>query len=79
MSPGQRRRYLRDSIPPLADRIERLVPALAGDGPNLEYPWAVPNANPATVRPPSRHDFPITESEIERIMKFLRTLLSTCS
>lgn len=42
------RRWIR-SILPLAYELERLAPALAGDGPNLEYPWPweAPEAAPA--------------------------------
>jgi hypothetical protein len=37
----------------LAYELERLAPALAGDGPNPEYPW--PRHNPAHA--PVEHDF----------------------
>ena len=39
---------IRKSIP-LAERVERLAPALAQDEPNAEYPW--PRVHPHTDRP----------------------------
>jgi len=38
---------------PLAHELERLAPALAGDGPNPEYPW--PHDAPANY--PARYEF----------------------
>jgi hypothetical protein len=38
-----------------AEAIEKLAPALAGDGPNPEYPW--PPAGPTTT--PAEHEFAI--------------------
>jgi len=38
-----------------ADAIEKLAPALAGEGPNPEYPW--PPTDPNTS--PAEHTFPI--------------------
>jgi hypothetical protein len=43
---------IRKSIP-LAERIERLAPALNPDGPNPEYPW--PRADPAFA--PAEYQF----------------------
>ncbi len=40
---------------PLAGRVEDLAPALAGDGPNPEYPW--PPADPRAA--PVEHSFEI--------------------
>lgn len=78
MSDRQRNAYLRELLPAIVE-IERLAPALAGDGPNAEYPWAVPHAAPASVMPPSDYDFPIPERDILRLMHILRILLANCS
>lgn len=48
------RHLLRKSIP-LAEMIEDLAPALAGDGPNPEYPW--PPNDPTET--PVEFEFPI--------------------
>lgn len=40
---------------PLAERVEDMAPALAGDGPNPEYPW--PPADPKET--PVEFDFPL--------------------
>jgi len=48
------RHMIRKSVP-LAERIEDLAPALAGQGPNPEYPW--PPEWPRTA--PVNHDFEI--------------------
>lgn len=43
-------------IKPLADELEKLAPAIAGDtGPNTEYPWP----SDAPVVSPANHSFPI--------------------
>ncbi len=42
-------------IIPIAERLQQMAPALAGDGPNPEYPW--PADAPATA--PAEFDFPI--------------------
>ena len=39
---------------PIAESIERLTPALAQDGPNVEYPWAAPDR---TVIVPANYNF----------------------
>jgi hypothetical protein len=52
------RRHFRtwvNEVLPLVERIERLAPALAGDGPNPEYPWP---AN-APVTAPVEFNFPV--------------------
>lgn len=41
---------------PVAEAIERLAPALAQDGPNVEYPWETPTRH---VQIPVRFDFPV--------------------
>lgn len=43
-------------IEPIADQIERLAPALSGEGPNAEYPWETPRKE---VVAPVSHTFPI--------------------
>ena len=50
------RNLLRKSIP-LASVIERLAPALAGDGPNAEYPWPRFPNNP--IDAPVEFPFPL--------------------
>jgi hypothetical protein len=45
---------IRKSVP-LAERVEDLAPALAGDGPNPEYPW--PRVDPKTA--PAEHVFSV--------------------
>ncbi len=45
---------IRKSVP-LADRIQGLAPALAGDGPNPEYPW--PQGAPEVA--PAEYEFEI--------------------
>jgi len=40
---------------PLAESIERLTPALAHNGPNVEYPWESPNRE---IHIPLRYSFP---------------------
>lgn len=39
---------------PLAYKIEKLAPALAGEGPNPEYPWEVPKG---VLHIPANHEF----------------------
>lgn len=39
---------------PIAETIERLTPALAHDGPNVEYPWESPNRQ---IHIPATHTF----------------------
>ncbi len=46
------REWIKDASD-LAYELERLAPALAGDGPNPEYPW--PRDNPEHA--PVEHDF----------------------
>ncbi len=45
----------------LAQAIEAMAPALAGDGPNPEYPW--PPGNPSTT--PAEHTFGIWQDLVE--------------
>jgi hypothetical protein len=51
---------IRKSVP-LAERVEALAPALAGNGPNPEYPWP-PNA-PQTA--PVEHIFEVWQELLE--------------
>lgn len=56
---GWSARQLRECIrriEPIADRIEKLAPALAAGGPNAEYPWETPQRE---VVAPVSHTFPI--------------------
>ncbi|MGB0386941.1 MAG: hypothetical protein ACPGWR_19170 [Ardenticatenaceae bacterium] len=50
--------YIR-GILPLARQIERLAPALAIDGPNVEYPWEDPITG--NVYAPTSYHFLVTE------------------
>jgi hypothetical protein len=45
-------------ILPVANQVERLVPALAHDGPNAEYPWETPSGE---VKVPASYAFPVAE------------------
>lgn len=47
-------------ILPIAHQIERLAPALAGDGANPEYPWEEPTTG--DVYSPASYRFPVTQS-----------------
>ena len=42
MTSSQFRAHVKKMLP-IAEAIERLAPALAQDGPNVEYPWESPN------------------------------------
>ncbi len=57
----------------VAYELERLAPALAGDGPNPEYPW--PHAAPQFA--PMAYEFPVwkalTTSKGRELMKFLKS------
>lgn len=44
---------------PIAYEIERLAPALADDGANVEYPWEAP---PGTINVPASYNFPINST-----------------
>lgn len=67
------RNLIRKSVP-LADRVERLAPALCGDGPNPEYPW--PAENP--VYSPVEHEFEVwqqlEDSDGRQFVKFVSDL-----
>ena len=45
-------------ILPLAYEIEKLAPALAGDGPNPEYPWEAPKG---IFNVPVTHEFTVVK------------------
>jgi hypothetical protein len=51
----QMRNYV-EGLLPIAEQIERLVPALAQDGPNVEYPWETPSGQ---VVSPASYGFPV--------------------
>lgn len=65
------RTRLRSAIA-LADEIERLAPALAGEGVNVEYPW--PRTEPTTA--PAEFEFPLWRrlTEAPRGRSFLRLI-----
>ena len=54
--PADLRAWVRQ-VTPLAHAVEQLAPALAGDGPNAEYPW--PRDAPAHA--PATFEFPVWE------------------
>ena len=47
---------------PIAEAVERLTPALAQDGPNVEYPWESPNRQ---IHIPVNYNFPVV-NELRR-------------
>lgn len=65
------------SLLPAADALERLAPALAGDGPNTEYPW--PRTNPVIA--PINYEFDIWRrlqtNKGRMFLQFLEQLLNT--
>lgn len=65
------------TVAPLCARIEGLCPALAGEGPNIEYPWKTPGSQDYNV--PSMHAFGVLdEIRTQRganLLKLLKTLL----
>lgn len=69
----QWRQVLKKSVP-LAERVEDLAPALAGDGPNPEYPW--PPDDPEHT--PVEFEFPLwAELTVEIAgLKFLDLLVN---
>jgi hypothetical protein len=73
---GRQLRSYIQGILPIADRIERLAPALAQNGPNAEYPWEVPSGE---VTAPASYTFPVTEElrrpEGRRLLKLTATIL----
>jgi len=44
---------------PIAYEIERLAPALAGGGANVEYPWESPSG---TINVPASYNFPVSST-----------------
>jgi hypothetical protein len=66
-------RFAIDSLLPLASRIERLAPALAGSsGPNPEYPWRANAALPVTA--PVEFDFADLNIRSPQMSKFLAVI-----
>lgn len=81
MSERQYTEYLRD-LRGLVVSIERLAPAVAGDGPNPEYPWEMraPGGN-MVVQSPASYLFPDFDgSNADVIAKLgkMRALLEKC-
>jgi hypothetical protein len=77
---GMTGRQLRDRIQPLlpiAYEIEHFAPALANDGPNVEYPWENP---PGTVNVPAGYAFPVAvtlqEPRGRNLLKLVRITLT---
>jgi len=75
MTGNQLRDYVKETLP-MAHDIECLAPALAGDGPNAEYPWETPSR---TVIAPVSHTFRITadlrEPKGRKLLKLLKVIL----
>lgn len=71
ISPRQMKYHV-DRILPLADKIERLAPALS-DGPNAEYPWKIPGGQLMT---PCIYDFKDILADLESVRgrNFLKIL-----
>ncbi len=62
-----------NSLLPVAGRIERLAPALAGSSrPNPEYPWRAGAALPVTA--PAEFNFPDLHIRSPQMAKFLRII-----
>ncbi|MGQ9625938.1 MAG: hypothetical protein ACUVV0_03420 [Anaerolineae bacterium] len=61
---------------PIAYDIERLAPALAGGGPNAEYPWEAPSG---TVNTPVSYGFPVSSTlklpKGRNLLKLIKTTL----
>lgn len=64
-----------DGVLPVAQAIEQMAPAEAGDGPNAEYPW--PHASPTSA--PATYAFPIWYEIVaprgQRLLDLLRRLV----
>lgn len=75
MTSAQLRSHIAKMIP-IADTIERLSPALAEGGPNVEYPWQSPDH---TIQIPTQFDFyQITELQKPggvNMVKFIQKVL----
>lgn len=70
------REYVRSLLPTI-EAIERLAPALAGKGPNCEYPW-IDAASAQKVVAPVDYGFDpihLSETKILRVVKLLDVLL----
>jgi hypothetical protein len=61
MNSSQFRAHIKKMLP-LAEAVERLAPALAQEGPNVEYPWQSPDRK---IHAPARHDFPVLRHLLE--------------
>jgi hypothetical protein len=61
MNSAQFRAHIKNMLP-LADAIERLAPALAQDGPNVEYPW---QSHDRKIHTPAKHDFSVLRQLLE--------------
>jgi hypothetical protein len=71
------RRALINGLLPTAEALERLAPALAGEGPNLEYPWLAPHSN--SVSTPVGHEFlegALSRQKVIKLIELLRVLLN---
>lgn len=65
-----------DELAKYADAIERLAPALAGNGPNPEYPW--PDGRGGAV-PPCRYRWtvdPRADRRGQKLMELVRRILA---
>jgi hypothetical protein len=75
MSDRQLRTYIKGLLP-LAEEIEKLAPALAGAGPNAEYPWLDPSGS---IHVPASFQFSVAlqlkEPKGQKLLKFARLLL----
>ena len=58
MTGSQLQTHIRRLLP-IAHDIERLAPALAGSGPNAEYPWEAPLG---TINAPASYNFPVNST-----------------
>jgi hypothetical protein len=54
----QLRKHVQQLLP-IAYEIERLTPALADSGANVEYPWEAP---PGTINVPASYNFPVNST-----------------
>jgi hypothetical protein len=58
MTGSQLRMHIQKLLP-IAHEIERLAPALADSGANVEYPWEAP---PGTINVPASYNFPVSST-----------------
>ena len=75
LDPRQLRAYVQ-GILPIANQIERLAPALAQHGPNVEYPWQTHSGD---VKVPASYAFPVTADlrgpQGRKLLKFIKIVL----